>query len=60
MLALSGKSTDFANSHLARISLRMNRPEEADAYLALIQDPKFAGLKAKLHAQAAKLSQADR
>ena len=55
---LSGANTDFANSHLARISLRMKRPEDVDSYLALIHDPAFAGLKANLHAQAAKLSPA--
>ena len=53
--ALSGADTDFPNSHLARVSLRMKRPEEAEAYLALIHTPDFADLKAKLHAQAARL-----
>ena len=55
VLALSGADTDFPNSHLARVSLRMKRPEDAEAYLALIHRPDFAGLKANLHAQAAKL-----
>ena len=55
VLALSGESTDFANSHLARVSLRMKRPADVDAYLSLLHDPAFAGLKANLHAQAAKL-----
>ena len=55
VLALSGEHTDFANSHLARVSLRMKRPAEADAYLSLLHDPAFAGLKANLRAQAAKL-----
>ena len=55
VLTLSGADTDFPNSHLARVSLRMKRPEEAEAYLALIHRPDFADLKAKLHAQAAKL-----
>ena len=55
VLALSGENTDFAYSHLARVSLRMKRPADVDAYLSLLHDPKFAGLKANLHAQAAKL-----
>ena len=55
VLALSGTSTDFANLHLARVSLRLKRPEEAESYLALIQDPTFADVRAKLHTQAAKL-----
>ena len=55
VLALSAPKTDFANIHLARISLRMKRPKEAEAYLALVRDPEFTLLKAKLHDQAAKL-----
>ena len=55
VLALSGANTDFANSHLARISLRLKRPEDVENYLSLIHDPAFAGLKASFHIQAAKL-----
>lgn len=46
--ALSGEKTDLPNSHLARISLRLGRPEAAAGYLARIHDPLFDGLKAKL------------
>jgi tetratricopeptide (TPR) repeat protein len=52
---LSGNNTDFANSHLARISLRLRRPEDARRYLALIHGAAFDGLKANLLSQAAKL-----
>ena len=52
VLALSGTNTDFANGHLARVSLRLRRPDDADAFLAQIHDPLFADLKNKLHQQA--------
>ncbi len=52
VLALSGTNTDFANGHLARVSLRLRRPDDADAFLAQIHDPSFASLKTKLHQQA--------
>ena len=52
VLALSGTHTDFANGHLARVSLRLRRPDDADAFLAQIHDPKFADMKTKLHRQA--------
>ena len=52
VLALSGENGDFPNSHLARISLRLGRPEAAAAYLARMHDPAFEGLKAKLLQQA--------
>lgn len=45
---LSGEKSDFPNSHLARISLRLGRPDAAAEYLARIHDPLFDGLKAKL------------
>jgi tetratricopeptide (TPR) repeat protein len=53
--SLNAPNSDFANGNLARISLRLGRPEETDKYLDAIRDPGFAGLKAKLHAQAADL-----
>ncbi len=52
VLALSGTDTDFANGHLARVSLRLRRPDDADAFLSQIRGPSFAGLKTKLHQQA--------
>jgi tetratricopeptide (TPR) repeat protein len=52
---LDAPNTDFANGHLARVSLRLGLPDEADKYLDAIHDPGFAGLKANLHAQAEKL-----
>ena len=54
VLALSGEKGDFANSHLARISLRQGKPDAAADYLARIHDPAFDGLKAKLQKQADK------
>ena len=51
VLALSGEKGDFANSHLARISLRMGKPDEAAVYLARIHDPAFAGLKTQMGKQ---------
>ena len=59
VLALSNANADFANSHLARISLRMKRPADVENYLSQIHDPGFAGLKASLHTQAAKLPPAE-
>ena len=55
--ALSGPATDFANSHLARISLKQGRPQEAREYLALFKDPAFDALKEKLNANADRLPQ---
>ncbi len=49
---LSGEKTDFPDSHLARISLRLGRPDAATGYLARIHDPMFDGLKANLLRQA--------
>ncbi len=54
VLTLSGSDTDFANSHLARISVRMGRKEAAEAYLASIRTPAFNGLKANLTKQLAR------
>ena len=45
---LSGEKSDFPNSHLARISLRLGQPDAAAGYLELIRDPAFNALKAKL------------
>ena len=50
--ALSGEKTDLPDSHLARISLRLGRPDAASGFLARIHDPQFDGLKAKLLQQA--------
>ena len=55
VLALSGDDSDFANSHLARVSLRMKRPQEAKAYLDRLRRPDFDSLQIKLRAQAKKL-----
>ena len=52
--ALSGEKSDFSNSHLARISLRLGRPDAATGFLALMHDPAFDALKAKLLLQADK------
>ncbi len=45
---LSGDKSDFPNSHLARISLRLGRPDAATEYLSRIHDPRFDDLKVKL------------
>ena len=52
---LSGSTPDFALSHLARVSLRLNQPDQAERFLETIHDPQFAGLQAKLRQQAEKL-----
>ena len=52
---LTKEAPDFALSHLARVSLRLNRPDDAERYLDMIHDPKFSGLQAKLRQQASKL-----
>jgi tetratricopeptide (TPR) repeat protein len=54
---LEEPQTDFANTHLARVSLRLGKADQAESYLRALQDPRFNGLKAKLHAQAMKLRQ---
>jgi tetratricopeptide (TPR) repeat protein len=51
--ALSAPATDFADSHLARISLCMDRLDDARHYLDAIHDPKFDSLKAKFLARIA-------
>ena len=55
VLALSGEDTDFANSHLARVSLRLKRPQEARTYLNRLRRPEFKDVQAKLGAQATKM-----
>ena len=55
VLALSGDDPDFANSHLARVSLRMKRPQEAEAYLDQLHRPDFVDLQTRLRAQAKKM-----
>ena len=53
VLTLSGQNTDFANGHLARVSLRLRRPEDMETYLGRIHSPGFDGLKVKFRQQAA-------
>ena len=53
--ALSGPATDFPDSHLARVSLRMGKPGQAETYLEQIHDPQFAPIKTKLLQQAAQM-----
>ena len=53
VLTLSGTDTDFANGHLARVSLRLRRPDEADTYLDQIRSPAFDNLKSKFRQQTA-------
>ncbi len=52
VLALSGGDPDFANLQLARVSLRMGQPREAEMYLDRLKRPEFAALQAKLRGQA--------
>lgn len=52
VLALSGTDTDFANGHLARISLKLGQGDNARRYIARITGPAFTTLKAKLTKQA--------
>lgn len=49
---LSGDGADFANVHLARISLNLGRAENARAYLDQLKDPAFMTLREKLRARA--------
>ncbi len=55
--ALNASAPDFANGHLARVSLHLGKPEQAESYLALIRDPLFAPLKATLGRQAEQMKQ---
>ena len=48
---LTAAKPDYANGHLARISLKLGQPEQAEGYLESIRDPAFAPLKAKLRQQ---------
>ena len=50
---LSADAPDFALSHLARISLRLNKPDEAESYLGMMHDPRFAPAQATLRRQVA-------
>ena len=52
---LSATAPDYANSHLARVSLSLGKPEQAEEYLALIHGPGFAPVKATLHRQASEM-----
>lgn len=58
VLALSADDPDFANSHLARVSLRLKRPQEAEAYLDQLHRPDFVDLQTKLREQAKKMEKA--
>lgn len=55
--SLNAASPDFATGHLARISLRLGKPEQAEAYLDSIHDPAFAPIKASLRRQAEEMKQ---
>lgn len=55
---LHAPDSDFANGHLARVSLRLGLPDQAERYLAAIHNPLYDPMKAKLRAQAEKLRQA--
>ena len=55
VLALQQAHPDFANAHLARVSLHLGDPDQADRFLEAIHDPGFNAMKATLHAQAEKL-----
>jgi tetratricopeptide (TPR) repeat protein len=59
VLVLSGDKPDFANSHLARISLRLGRAEEVKVYLDRIRDPAFDAMKTKFRQQADQIEAAD-
>ncbi len=49
---LTADAPDFANGHLARVSLRLGLPEQAETYLDLIHDPAFASVVDTLRRQA--------
>lgn len=51
----SGDAPDFANVHLARISLNLGRPEAARAYLDQLTNPAFNPVRDKLRARANQL-----
>ena len=55
VLALDPANADYANLHLARVSLRLKHPAEAENYLTMIRDPGFDALKSKLREQAARM-----
>ncbi len=52
VLTLTADAPDFANGHLARVSLRLGLPEQAETYLDLIHDPAFASVVDTLRRQA--------
>ncbi len=49
---LSDAAPDLANSHLARISLHLGKPDQAEGYVALICGPGFEPVKATIRRQA--------
>lgn len=55
--SLNLDSPDLAIGHLARISLRLGKPEQAERYLDLIHDPAFDPVKASLHRQVEEMKQ---
>ncbi len=57
---LSAAGPDYADSHLARVSLKLGEPERAEGYLAAIHDPTFAPMKEVLHRRAEQMKQDQR
>ncbi len=55
VLALDPANADYVNTHLARISLRLKQPAEAEGNLTLVRDPRFDAVKAKLREQATRM-----
>ncbi len=55
--ALTASDPDFANGHLARVSLKLGKPDQAEGYLDAIYDPKFAPVKGTLRRQAEQMKQ---
>ena len=45
---LSSDAPDFALGHLVRVSLRLSQPDQAEQYLGLMHDPRFAATRATL------------
>ena len=45
---LSPDEPDFALGHLVRVSLRLSQPDEAERYLEMMHDPRYAATRATL------------
>ena len=58
VLGLSGENTDFANGHLARVSLRLGRRADMDMYLDRIHNPQYDPMKVTFRRRAEALSSA--